>query len=341
MDGQDIKPGDAQALHDDAIVIDGVCPLLMEPGNVDHYIKGGLTAVVPTLAIRETAEVTLRTFGRWLRFIDGDDRLRLAETAADIEAAKKDGGMAIVFHFQGTDAVEDNLDTLDAYQAMGLRMVQLTYNVKCRVGDGALERTDAGLSLFGQDLVKRCNELKIVVDGSHTGFKTTMDAMEVCDGPFVFSHANAKALHPSPRNITDEQMKACAATGGIVGINGFPSFLGDDPRPTLDRFIEFIDYAVELMGIDHVGLGIDYYMGMDPIIPAEKAKARYDDAIATGRWDASVYPPPPHYFPTGIETPASLSNLTAGLLARGYAPDDVKKVMGGNWLRVFRTVWGG
>ncbi|MAN79686.1 MAG: peptidase M19 [Rhodospirillaceae bacterium] len=332
---------DARALHRDAIVIDGVCPLLMAPANVSHYLDGGLTAAVPTIAIRETAEQTLRIFGRWHRFIEGHKRLRLARKAADIEGAKRADEMAIVFHFQGTDAIEDDLNLLDAYKALGLGMVQLTYNVKCRVGDGALERTDAGLSLFGQNLVKRCNDLGLIVDGSHTGYRTTMDAMEICDGPFVFSHANAKALHPSPRNITDDQMTACAQTGGVVGINGFPSFLGDDPRPGLDRFIAFIDYAVELMGIDHVGLGIDYYMGMDPIIPADKARARYDDAIKTGRWDAAVYPPPPHYFPAGIETPATLSNLTAGLLARGYGDADVRKIMGENWLRVFRQVWGG
>ncbi|MEP2544611.1 MAG: membrane dipeptidase, partial [Alphaproteobacteria bacterium] len=166
----------ALTLHRDAIVIDGVCPLLMEPANVTYYMDGGLTAAVPTIAIRETAEQTLRIFGRWHRFIEGHDRLRLARKASDIEAAKQAGDMAIVFHFQGTDAVEDDLDLLDAYKALGLGMVQLTYNVKCRVGDGALERTDAGLSLFGQDLVRRCNALNLIVDGSHTGERTTLDA---------------------------------------------------------------------------------------------------------------------------------------------------------------------
>lgn len=330
----------ASKVHSEAVVIDGVCPLLMERSNVSWYLKGGVTAAVPTVAIRETAEQTLRALGGWHRFIAGHEKLRLARTAADIEAAKAAGGMAIVPHFQGTDPVEDDLNLLDAYKAMGVGMIQLTYNVKNRVGDGALERTDAGLSIFGVNVVKRCNELGIVVDGSHTGARTTFDAMEACEGPFVFSHANAKALHPSPRNITDDQMKACAATGGLVGINGFPSFLGEDTRPTMARFAEFIDYAVNLMGIDHVGLGIDYYMGMDPIIPPDKAQARYDDAVATGRWDATAYPPPPHYFPTGIETPDRLPNLTAALLDRGYSAEDAAKIMGGNWLRVFRAVWG-
>ncbi|MDD9877711.1 MAG: membrane dipeptidase [Magnetovibrio sp.] len=335
---------DAAKLHRDAIVIDGVCPLLMDRANVDWYARGGVTAAVPTVAIREPAEQTLRNLGGWHRFIAGDDGLALVRAAADIEAAKADGRMGIVLHFQGTDPVEDDLDLLDAYHALGVGMVQLTYNVKNRVGDGALERTDAGLSIFGRNLVRRCLELGVVVDGSHTGVCTAMEATELCGGagkPFVYSHANARALHASPRNITDDQMRAAAATGGLVGIVGFPGFLGDDPRPTLARFIEFIDYAVELIGADHVGLGIDYYMGMDPIIPAEKARARYDDAVATGRWDADVYPPPPHYFPEGIETPDRLANLTAGLVARGYAEADVRKIIGGNWLRVFRETWGG
>ncbi len=329
----------AEALHKDGIIIDGTCPLLMDKSNVDWYLDGGVTVAVPTVAIREPAEQTLRNLGAWLRFIEADKRLRLVRMAEDIKHAKASNQMGIVFHFQGTDPIEDDLNLLDAYKALGVGMVQLTYNVKNRVGDGACERTDEGLSIFGVDLVKRCNELGIIVDGSHTGSRTTMEAMEVTSKPFVFSHANAKALFDSPRNISDEQMKACAATGGLVGIVGFPGFLGHDARPTLDRFIAFIDYAVELIGPDHVGLGIDYYMGMDPIIPEEQALARYNDAVATGRWDAQVYPPPPHYFPAGIETPSSLINLTAGLLDRGYGEEDVKKIMGENWLRVFNDGW--
>ena len=124
-----------------------------------------------------------------------------------------------------------------------------------------------------------------------------------------------------------------------MGIVGFPGFLGNEARPTLDRFIAFIDYAVELIGPEHVGLGIDYYMGMSPIIPDDKAIARYNDAISTGRWDPEIYPPPPHYYPTGIETPRTLINLTASLLDRGYPKDTVAKIMGENWLRVFKECW--
>jgi len=329
----------AETLHNEGIIIDGVCPLLMDKKNIDFYIDGGLTVAVPTIAIREPAREALRVLGSWHRFIANNDQLCLIHKAENIRSAKRNKQMGIIFHFQGTDPIEDDLNLLDSFKALGVGMVQLTYNVKNRVGDGACERTNHGLSIFGLELIKRCNELGVVVDGSHTGERTTLEAIEASTKPFVFSHSNAKALHDSPRNITDEQMRACAATGGLVGIVGFPGFLGNEPRPTLERFINFIDYAVELIGPDHVGLGIDYYMGMDPIIPIESARARFQDAISTGRWDASVYPPPPHYFPEGIETPRSLSKLTAGLLDRGYRADDVLKIMGGNWLRVFSEVW--
>ncbi|MBM09342.1 MAG: peptidase M19 [Magnetovibrio sp.] len=329
----------ARDLHHKGIIIDGVCPLLMDKKNVSWYLDGGLTVAVPTVAIREPAEHVMRTIGSWHRFISNDDRLCLICESKDIRRAKENGQMGIVFHFQGTDSIEDDLNLLDVFKKLGVGMVQLTYNVKNRVGDGACERTNDGLSIFGVELVKRYNELGIVVDGSHSGERTTLDAINQSTKPFVFSHANAKALYDSPRNITDEQMRACASTGGLVGIVGFPGFLGPNCRPTLDHFIDFIDYAVELIGPDHVGLGLDYYMGMDPIIPIEQARARYDDAVSKGRWNPDIYPPPPHHFPTSIETPRALVNLTAGLLDRGYNPDIVLKIMGGNWLRVFENVW--
>ena len=330
----------SSALHSASIVIDGVCPLLREPRYVDWYIEGGVTAATPTVSLDEPADVTLEAIGRWLRLIAADDRLRLARAAADIEAAKADGQLAIVMHFQGPGAIAKELDRIDAFKALGVGMIQLTYNVKNPLGDGACERTDAGLSNFGLAFIKRCNEARVIVDCSHTGIRTTLDAFEASSRPAVFSHANARALYDSPRNITDEQISAAADSGGIIGAVGFPGFLGPEPRPTLARFVEHIDYLVETAGIDHVGLGIDYYTGQHPVMDTEAAMARYQWSVDCGRWDADVYPPPPHYFPTDIETPRTLQALTAALSARGYEPADIEKILGGNWLRVFREVWG-
>src|SRR5690606_23579948 len=140
------------------------------------------------------------------------------------------------------DPVEDDLHLLDTYKALGVGVIQLTYNVRNRLGDGASEETDAGLSHFGIAFVRRCNELGIIVDCSHTGARTTLDAIEVSSQPVIFSHANARAVHPSNRNITDEQIRALAAKGGVIGVVGFPGFVSHMARPSLDRFIDHIDH---------------------------------------------------------------------------------------------------
>ena len=327
-------------LHASSIVIDGTCPLLRRREYVDWYKEGGVTACCPTVGSTATAAVTLRNLGAWRRFIAARDDLTQIGSAADIARAKESGRLGLIFHFQGTDPIEDDLDLVDAYHALGVRMVQLTYNVRNRVGDGCEEKSDAGLSAFGIDLVRRLNANRIVVDCSHTGYRTTMEAIECSSRPAVFSHANAYAMHASPRNIRDDQIKAVAARGGLVGVNGFPAFLGADPKPAMNRFFEHLDYMVGLVGIDHVALGIDYYEGMHPVANAIEAREFFQRQLRERRWSEAAYPPPPHYYPEGMATPREMPNVTAGLLTRGYSADDVRKIIGGNWLRLFREVWG-
>lgn len=330
----------AGGLHAESIVIDGTCPLLRRREFVDWYIEGGVTACCPTVGSTAPAEETLRNLGAWHRFIASRKDLMHVGTAADIERAKAEKRLGLIFHFQGADPIENDLDLVEAYGALGLRMVQLTYNVRNRVGDGCEETANAGLSAFGVDLIRRLNENRIVVDCSHTGHRTTLDAIEKSSQPVVFSHANSYALHPSRRNIHDDQIRAAAQSGGLIGVNGFPGFLGKDHQPTMDRFIEHLDYMVERAGIDHVALGIDYYEGMHPVADEGEAKKFFKQQLAQRRWSEANYPAPPHHYPQGMATPKELPALTGRLLARGYKPDDVKKLIGGNWLRLFRTVWG-
>jgi len=331
---------DAARLHRTAIVIDGTCPLLRRKEFVDWYREGGVTACAPTVGSTASAEDTLRNLGSWHRLIASRKDLALVEEAKQIPAAKKDGRLGLVFHFQGADPIENDLDLVEAYRALGVRMVQLTYNIRNRVGDGCEEANDGGLSRFGRDLVARLNENRMIVDGSHTGARTTLEAIDASTRPFVFSHANARAVHDCPRNISDAQIRAAAATGGVIGINGFPAFVGAGSRPRIDDFLRHLDHVVELVGIDHVALGIDYYEGMHPVANDAEAAKMYGEQLAVRRWSAEVYPPPPHHYPAGMETPRTLLALTAALLAHGYREPEVRKILGENWLRVMRTVWG-
>ena len=331
---------DTDRVHDEAIVIDAVCPLMMRRQYIDWWIEGGVTAAGPTVGVFDRAGPTLRVLGDWIRAIDADPRLTLIKRAADFAEAKATGKFGILFHFQGTEPIEDDLNLVNAYKALGVGMVQLAYNIKNRVGDGCEERTDAGLSHFGLQLVERLNEARIVVDCTHTGYRTTMDAIEASTRPVVFSHSNAKAVQDSPRNITDDQIRAAAATGGLIGMVGFPSFVSASNKPTLDEFIDHIDHVVKLVGDDHVGLGIDYYWIQAAFTELEEATRIYEEFVAAGKWRPEAYPPPPIHYVDGIETPRDLRNLTRRLLERGYSEPSTKKILGGNWIRVFREVWG-
>lgn len=330
----------ASRLHAETIVIDAVCPLLRDdPGYLEWYREGGVTVLAPTVGSTADARSTLNRLAAWHRLLREREDLLLVRNARDIEIAKKAGRSGIFLHFQGTAPIEDNLDLIDLYKALGVGLIQLTYNVKNRVGDGCEERTDAGLSRFGIKLIERLNQARVIVDCSHTGLCTSLEAIEHSAAPVVLSHSNVAAVHPGPRNVPDELIAAIAQSGGVIGVVGFPGMVSGAVRPSLDQFIAHIDAIVERVGIDHVGLGIDYYRFQAGIASEEEALRSYNEALRAGIWSAA-YPTPPHHYPAGIETPRTLPNLTLRLLERGYSESDVRKVLGENWLRVMRHVWG-
>lgn len=330
----------AAEVHAESIVIDAVCPLVRDdPQYIDWYRMGGATAIAPTIASVETSRMALIRLGVWHRWLRERSDLLLVRTAGDVETAKKTGRLGIYFHFQGTDPIEDNLEMIDAYKVLGVGVVQLSYNVKNRVGDGCEERTDAGLSHFGVKLIERLNKARVIVDCSHTGLRTSLDAIERSSAPVILSHSNPLSVHSSKRNVHEDLIDAVAKSGGVIGMVGFPAMVAAAREPSLDDFVAHIDAIVERVGIDHVGLGIDYYRGQSEVASDESAQRTYDDMVRSGVW-GPAYPPPPHHYPAGIKTPKTLPNLTQRLLERGYKESDVRKVLGENWLRVMRSVWG-
>jgi membrane dipeptidase len=335
-----LKARDATRLHREAIVIDMVCPLLVQERYLDEWIKGGATAVGPTVAVDDGCPAAMGHIGMWgerLRRL-GDKLLHVVRVE-DIHRAKRAGKLGIIFHFQNTQPFERNPDLVEVYYRLGVRMAQLAYNVKNWVGDGCDEATDAGLSEFGRRIIREMNRVGMIVDLSHTGYRTTLDAMEVSEGPVVFSHSNVKAVHESRRNLRDDQIKAVAEKGGVIGLNGFPAFVSRRRWPSLDELLAHADHIAERAGTDHISIGLDFYHGQWPFASARQARALYEESLKAGRWRPATYPPPPYKYPKGIEVPSKLANLTRALLARGYAPGDVRKILGENLVRVFRQVW--
>lgn len=331
----------ADELHKNAIVIDATCPLASVGNHFEKWIKGGATVIAPTVnRPPELMRETMARLGEWFKRLRlNQDRLMLVTSAEDIYRAKKENKLGILLHFQGTAPFETDLNNIEIYHRLGVRMVQLCYNVKDFVGDGCAERTDCGLSEFGVKVIEELDRLGIVIDCSHTGYRTTMDAIEVSKRPVIVSHGNAKAVCDSFRNLRDDQIKAIAQKGGVIGLNGYPDFVAKKSKPTLDDLLNHADYIARFVGVEHISLGIDYYEGMAGVAGDEEAKAFYDKFVDAGIWNPRDYGPPPWHFPEGIEMPDKLPNLTAGLVGRGYSEEDIAKILGLNLIRVFEEVW--
>jgi len=334
------KHNRATGLHRQAVVIDMVCPLLVHERYLDEWIRGGATCVGPTVAWDHTLGQAMDNLAMWFdRFRRLSDRILHVTRVEDIARAKREGKLGVIFHFQNTQPFERNPELVEVYYRLGLRMAQLTYNLKNWVGDGCDELTDAGISEFGRRVIREMNRVGMVVDLSHTGYRTTMEAIEVSEAPVVFSHSNAKAVCDSRRNLRDDQIKAVAAKGGVIGLNGYPAFVSRRRWPTLDDLLKHADYIAERVGVDHLSVGLDYYHGQWPFASQKEAMALYDEALKSGRWRPGTYPKPPYRFPKGVEVPSKLANLTAALLDRGYSEKDVRKILGENLIRVFTRVW--
>ena len=332
---------EAEKIHKRAIIIDATCPLATFNDHFERWIAGGATVIAPTLSFpSELMRQTLTRLGEWYaKLRRHEDKLLHVLSVEDIYRAKEEKKLGVLFHFQGTTPFETDINNIEIFHRLGVRMVQLTYNVKDFVGDGCAERTDCGLSAFGVKVVGELNRLGIVVDCAHTGYQTTMDAIEASEKPVIISHGNVRAVCDNSRNLKDDTIQAIAKNGGVIGMNGYPAFVAKKARPHLDDLLDHVDHIAKLVGVEHISVGIDYFMGQAGIASDEQAKAAYEKRISAGAWNPRDYPPPPWFFPEGIEIPEKLTNLTAGLLKRGYSEAYIKMILGLNLIRVFKETW--
>ncbi|MAF10989.1 peptidase M19 [Candidatus Poribacteria bacterium] len=326
----------ANRLYEESIVIDGLNVSNWQSSAVYRSLHAGrVTAINATIAVWEDYRQTMDNVAAWLRrFQERQDTLMPVAAVQDIRRAKQDQKVGVILGWQNATPIENNLDRLAVFHALGVRVVQLTYNERNLLGNGCYERIDDGLSHFGRDAVREMNRLGILIDLSHVGDRTTLDAIERSEQPVAITHANARAFFDHVRNKTDEALQLLAERGGVIGANAFPHFLRRGFESTLADYGDAIEDLVERVGIDHVGIGTDYTQ--------DQPKAFFDWLIAQQGTKFHVRPvafPDPVIHPQGMETPDALSNVTAELLRRGYRPEDVAKIMGGNWLRLFQTVW--
>lgn len=257
------------------------------------------------------------------------------EKIEDIERAYHEGKVALVFTLEGASPIENEIDRIDILYGFGVRSMGITYSETNMLGSGMKEETDGGLTLFGKKAVERMNQLGMLIDCSHVGYKTTLDVIKYSKEPIVLSHIGAKALWDSKRLVSDDVLKACAEKGGVVAIEAAPhtTITKNNSTHTIDSIMEHFEYIKNLVGIDHVSFGPDTLYGDHVGLHNAYAKKL---SLKTIQGDGFPHVP----YVKGMENPTEASkNILRYLVKAGYRDEEIQKVMGKNTLRLLKQVW--
>ncbi len=321
----------AKSIINSALVCEAILPWTqygdpeLRKQTLPRYRDSGFDFISLSLSSdKEGPEDLLHSLRRVHREIDEDDQLTLISTVIDIHAARDDDKLALSLNLQGTNNLGGDLGLIEKWYSFGIRQMLLVYNHDNCVGSGCHEPVDKGLTPFGIELIEEMNRVGMQVDCSHTGYRTSMEAMEISSAPVIFSHSNPKALNDHDRNIRDDQALACAATGGWVGLVGVDIFMPDAIQSS-ENFFRQIDYWCELLGPRHVGLGTDHVY----------------DAEDMQRYMKSVKSPESGNYENMVSffQPEQIEEVVNLMVNAGYLEVDIQQILGGNYLRVATEVW--
>lgn len=318
----------ARQIHDRALVWDTHACFPLKPdadlSQLKRYRDSGVDFVSLNVGMDMDAfENILQVMARYRNYITGHaDQYVLALTVDDILNAKEAEKLAIAFDLEGSEPLLGNLHLISLYYYLGVRQMLLAYNKDNRASGGCMEG-GIGLTGFGKDVIKEMNRVGMVVDVSHMSYRASMEAFETSSAPVIFSHSNPNGLREHARNISDEQIKACAQTGGVIGINGIGDFLGGTGS---ELIVQNIEYVMDLAGPEHVGIGLDYVVDKQELI----------DYIE-GRPD--VFPPEKIKDYLSFVEPEQFPEFTELLHKKGYSEQVIHGILGGNFLRIAKEVW--
>ena len=320
----------ASALHTESIVIDGLTPYytLDEPYTAS-LIEGGISGALLSVVSDATWDATLQRSEAALSKIEKSPHLMLATRAADFRTAKSHGKVAMMLITQAADMIGTDLKRVGIMHRLGFRILGMCYTFANLVGDGCGERRNAGLSFLGRELVAAVDELPMMLDVSHSGHQTSLEAVQLARAPCI-THANAYAVTANDRNKHDEVLRIVAEKGGVIGLCGLPRAV-HHPDPTLAHMLDHLDYLVKTMGAEHVGLGLDYvegYKDAGVVLPQSRRNRTLRPDIF-GTVDDFLN----QSYPRGLEDIRQAPNLTQGMLDRGYDSKRVKWVLGESWVR--------
>ncbi|MDG4820712.1 membrane dipeptidase [Asanoa sp. WMMD1127] len=296
-------------------------------GELARYARpGGAYVSVNVGFSPHSTELVFSLLHTWRRGVEADERLALVDGVADIDAAAASGLIGVAFDLEDSGPLGGRLERVKEFYDLGVRTLLPTYNVRNAAGSGCADAIDEGLTAYGRDLVREMNAVGMVVDGSHCSIRTGLDLAAVTQRPMVYSHSCMRALWDHERNITDDQARACADTGGVIGIAGVGIFLGPNDA-SVEAMVRHIDYAVNLVGPSHVGVATDYSFDLADL---NREMAENPDLFPEmyRRWG-----------PITIMPPEDLLRLEQALSDQGYPPEAITGILGGNFRRVAEQVW--
>lgn len=275
------------------------------------------------LTTKSEALQLINYFRQWIH--QHNDDYVIIENIEELLECQKTNKLGIAFDLEGCNLLDGQLDMVSQFYSLGVRQMVFAYNTNNLSGGGCFD-TDICLTSFGKQLVKKCNRVGMVIDCSHVGFQTSLDIINLSEHPVIFSHSNPATLVQHPRNITDKQIIACAAKGGVIGINGIGLFLGSNEL-LAEKIVEHIDYVAKLVGIQHVGIGLDCVFDSSEVKDFVKSNPR-TFPLKYGFANDVV-----------VAEPEQFSNIAELLFLRDYCESDINDILGENFLRVAKAVW--
>jgi membrane dipeptidase len=314
--------------------IDGLQYNRWSPKIFEQMRQGGVDAVHVTIAYHENLRETILNIEAWNRWFELYPELIVqAKTGDDVRQARRDGRTAIVFGFQNPSPIEDDIGLVEVVHALGARFMQLTYNNQSLLASGCYEASDSGVTRMGRQVIKEMNRVGLVVDMSHSGERSTLEAIDVSSRPIVISHANPHAWAPALRNKSDEVIRALAKRGGMFGFSLYPHHLKGKSACTLESFCDMVARTADMVGVEHLGLGTDLCQDQPDSVVEWMRKGRYTKDMDFGEGSAKQpgFPPMPSWFQDNRD----FSQVAAGLARVGFSPTEVDALMGENWLRFF------
>lgn len=325
------------------IVVDALGFPYPERSLLERWHRGGVTCLNACVTIWGTTTETLSLVGRWRRLVEeNSDIVEIATSAENIEKIASSGRLAIVLGFQNTSPIGHDIELFRVFRQLGVCIMQLTYNLQNHIGAGCWEERDTGISShFGRSAISEMNELGILIDLSHCGDRTTLEAIDLSARPVAITHGNPREFvgtsgFGTHRLRATEAIRALAARGGVIGLSPNPHMLVRRAETTLRQFCEMVGWTVELAGADHVGIGSDYCPGHPP---GTRARWRFGNWSRAGI-EESIAEPGEGWQPW-MRTTEDFGVLREGMLDFGFSEEEVGKIMGLNFLRLFKQAFSG